>query len=307
VISLGKSTLVISLPSKWVREQNLKKGDEVDVVEQEGSLILKSSEHRPALLSKTIEIKTAKEKFIERVLVSCYVNGYDEIKLNVIPKSRIFDSVQRIVRDLIGMEIISQSHTSVLIKDLGGVGEQPIDKMIRRAMLLMKMMASDINQAVRTKQKAGYSFHERDKSINRLCYAILRRLNKELLRPAGVVKPKEIAPLFSDVLMIEVLSDDIARMGESVNNLVKRSKGLEEVIDQTSAIIKNLNEVYFKFDFDRCEKLIDEKYKLREKCNELFSKSENKDEANAIYWIREVIETYPVFIESLIRRNLGRL
>ena len=39
-IQLANQTLVISMPSKWVKEQGIKKGDEIDVEEKGKRLMI---------------------------------------------------------------------------------------------------------------------------------------------------------------------------------------------------------------------------------------------------------------------------
>ena len=36
IIKLGQATYVMSIPSKWIRENDLDKGDYIDVSEEEG-------------------------------------------------------------------------------------------------------------------------------------------------------------------------------------------------------------------------------------------------------------------------------
>jgi len=38
LVKQGAATMMVSLPSKWVKDQKLKKGDEVEVSEAEGRL-----------------------------------------------------------------------------------------------------------------------------------------------------------------------------------------------------------------------------------------------------------------------------
>ena len=44
IIKQGHNTLTVTLPSDWVKKLNLKSGDEIDVLENENSLILNGFE-----------------------------------------------------------------------------------------------------------------------------------------------------------------------------------------------------------------------------------------------------------------------
>ena len=42
VVKLGPATLVVSLPTKWIKELNVKQGDEVEVGEQDRDLLIQT-------------------------------------------------------------------------------------------------------------------------------------------------------------------------------------------------------------------------------------------------------------------------
>ena len=45
IIKQGHNTLTITLPNKWAKELNLLAGDEVDVLESNGSIIVNGKQH----------------------------------------------------------------------------------------------------------------------------------------------------------------------------------------------------------------------------------------------------------------------
>ena len=44
LVKQGAATMMISLPSKWIKENGLDKGDEIELIEQGGELLIKSRE-----------------------------------------------------------------------------------------------------------------------------------------------------------------------------------------------------------------------------------------------------------------------
>ncbi|MHA1608332.1 MAG: PhoU domain-containing protein [Candidatus Freyarchaeota archaeon] len=82
IISLGRSSLVVSLPREWLEFHKLKKGDAISLsVRRDGSLVLS-----PVSLSEKedrhVEITVGKdEQFasLSRKIIACYLNGYKSI------------------------------------------------------------------------------------------------------------------------------------------------------------------------------------------------------------------------------------
>ncbi len=82
IISLGRSSLVVSLPREWLEFHKLKKGDAISIsVRRDGSLVLS-----PVSLSEKedrhVEITIGKdEQFasLSRKIIACYLNGYKSI------------------------------------------------------------------------------------------------------------------------------------------------------------------------------------------------------------------------------------
>ena len=79
VIKQGHNTLTITLPSKWVNNQGITPGDELDVSEQEKSLLISANSGGTIPVSTTIDISNLTPPIIWRYISSAYRAGYDEI------------------------------------------------------------------------------------------------------------------------------------------------------------------------------------------------------------------------------------
>ena len=71
-------TQLVSLPIKWTRQFNIKKGDELEVEEQ-GNKIIVSTEREIASSKVEIDFRGKDPELIRRALTSLYRSGYDEI------------------------------------------------------------------------------------------------------------------------------------------------------------------------------------------------------------------------------------
>jgi len=303
-IQLGKATLVMSLPAKWIKEQGISSGDELEVEESNSKLIITTERHKIEPFKTTLEFygertKKLKSSLDERMIEAKYIKGYDEITV-LCDTSKFYDMINIRVKNLIGMEIVSQTENMLLIKDLGISTEQPIDQIIRRCFLLIRMMIEDV---LKTKGNTDEnSMRDRDLTINRFSYLILRKLNKELRHPSGSVNIEVIPSMYSEVLLLELLADDVERLGKNLAGYKIKDERLMKLVEDLKNMIEMLSEVYFKFDREKAKRIFDYKFEIRDSVNKTIEETKNMKIVNALYWIREVAETAPVLLESILTR-----
>lgn len=99
IMSLGRSSLVISLPKYWTQLAGLKAGDVVSVaVGRDRSLIVYPGLRKEKEMSEiTLHIEPDEDLFlISRKISACYLNGYSIIKL--VSKNYFTPSQQRVIR-----------------------------------------------------------------------------------------------------------------------------------------------------------------------------------------------------------------
>ena len=77
VAQIGPSTLMVSLPMKWVKENNVSKGDELNIIEDKHSLIINTSHKKNKL---NIEINmSGLGSMLNRTICAIYKAGYTNI------------------------------------------------------------------------------------------------------------------------------------------------------------------------------------------------------------------------------------
>jgi len=116
VNKVGQNTLTLSLPNKWVKEQNIKKGDELEVKINQNQLCI-SKDEETALPQKEISINlTEADKTIVRsILGAYYQKGYDLIRVTF-EDDKIFKAIKEAVNTLIGFEIVDRTSNNCVIK-----------------------------------------------------------------------------------------------------------------------------------------------------------------------------------------------
>lgn len=142
VFKTGPATLTISLPAKWTKIQNIKKGDNIDIQEFDGGLIIQGS-HSIKKPIKKLKLKFEDypdQTLFEAFLIGSYYYGYDEIEIEYSNK-QVFEFIQKIVdKALLGFEMVDQKEGSFTLKEIAPVSEERYDEILKQAFVKIHEM-----------------------------------------------------------------------------------------------------------------------------------------------------------------------
>jgi len=152
---VGRSTITVSLPNKWVKENGIKPGDIVFIVpDKNGALKIMPSQlfHEGEVEEEYIIDVDACDgsSMLERLIVGSYILGCSVITVvssNRIHKTHI-DTVRRITRKLIGLGIIEENPNSILLQCSLDPAKFKIDMLIRRLSIISSTVLSKAIQAL---------------------------------------------------------------------------------------------------------------------------------------------------------------
>lgn len=160
VIRLGASTLVLSLPSKWVKEQGIKPGTELDIETEGKALRVGTAERwqepRTAVLDFAKEDwhERRPEKYVQRILATAYKQGADEIIIRCKEK-RILDYIEQRIAGFVGIEIVEQRKDALVIRNLVEGIEEESDKVLQRIVILTGHISKESVTAIRTNDRSA--------------------------------------------------------------------------------------------------------------------------------------------------------
>jgi phosphate uptake regulator len=136
IVKQGPTTLMISLPIKWVRRNNLDKGLEVNI-EELGNDLLISSTNKKTNKEIDIHIDSNNGLFIWRYFQALYINGYTKIKVNYDNLS-VLDELQHILKEfVIGFEITEQKPEYCILEEISIVDETSFDQIFKRIIYMI--------------------------------------------------------------------------------------------------------------------------------------------------------------------------
>ncbi len=223
---VGAATFTVSLPKEWVGRRNLRKGDQVFLVEDgEGLRLLPNpaiAERDREGLEFTIDADLCTEPgMLERIIVGNYVLGRE--RLVVQSKKRLAsehqNEIRQAIRRLMGIGIIEENGTRVVLQCSIDPANYPLDALIKRLYNLGATMLVESLEALETGVPAlAEDAIKREDDADMMYWLILRlvlsaQMDEGLVEPLGMRSKLEIAGyrlISKDLETVADLSHDIA-------------------------------------------------------------------------------------------------
>lgn len=225
----GGSTHVVSLPKKWVDRTGLGRSDTVAIHEEpDGSLLLiPHSEGRMATRTLTVTLPdAASEAEVVRRLVGAYLAGADEIHIRTAHKMdpKVRQIVRDTTRDLVGVEILEESTSAMVLQDLVGVADMDLRKTLSRMQRIARIMYDDALLALQARDVgAAQEVASRDDELDRLLWMVSKQMHALLEQPRLAaklsVRPAEALNLFLAARSLERMGDHAAKISQNVVEL----------------------------------------------------------------------------------------
>jgi phosphate uptake regulator len=223
-MSLGRSSLVISLPKNWVKMNELKRGDIVSLgIQRDRSLIVSAGAARNKSFKEfTLYVDpNESDVTIVRKIIACYLNGYSVIR--IISKKVFLVHQQKAIRRIVGtlyMRLMESNSKSMHIVTLMDESHASIISAIQRMHTIANSMCQDVLKSLKDKDidlaKAVYSL---DDDVDHFSFFILRLLRRASLDPT-LANQLGVEPI--DCLDLQTLVHRIEQVADQANNIAKQ-------------------------------------------------------------------------------------
>ncbi len=246
LVKQGAATLMISLPAKWAQKHNLDKGDTIELIEDGTGLKIAPSIRKEESKRGSLDVSNL-HPLINRSIIALYDKGLDEIEITFKDYKEVKDFQKRVMPELLGFEIIKQTSSSFILKDVTGCERQEIDDLIKRIFLILDSIADELAMACEKKQDLDQII-EADTSVNRLSHFCLRVLNKK-----GY-------PVYSRTNQIYSIINLLEQIGDTYKEIAREAKKEKVTKDQISTLKKsrellaNFKDLVFNFDKEKLVK-----------------------------------------------------
>jgi phosphate uptake regulator len=181
IMSLGKSSLVISLPKDWMQLNELKKGDAVSfTIQRDRSLVIYPSSLKKSV-PKEITLKVSQneeEILITQKIIGAFLNGYSGINL---VSEKIFSVPQtKAIRNMAGrlyMRVMESDSKHVYMQSLTDESKASLEQAIQRMHLISRSMCEDAINSLKNNDVAlAKSVFALDDDVDHFAFFILRIL-----------------------------------------------------------------------------------------------------------------------------------
>jgi len=248
LIGFGKGSFIVSMPKSWVEKNNLKKGDLISLNDDGVELVLSASQEAKKLDSREIGIDAQGKdlEVLKAEIVSSYLNVFDTINILFENNSKDVTRIKDILRNLSGLEIMEQTSTRIVAKNLINIAEISTSNIVRRMDIITRAMMEDSMLCCRG--NCNYeSIHSRDVDVNRL-YFLGYRVIKNAIKNPRIAKALETDAwkLHSDnqmIVKIETVADRQKRIARYICTADLDRATLEDLEKIYSQISDSYNEV----------------------------------------------------------------
>lgn len=283
VIKQGHNTLTLTLPRKWCDKLGIKSGDEIDIDENESSLVI-NSQGKAELETAELDVSNL-DPMILRYTLALYKKGIDEINV-FFDKPELINKVQKAIgKEAVGYEIIKQSTKSCLIKCVTDVKNTEFDNLLKRTFLLLLNMSEESLKAIKEKdsvllKNAAYL----EEANNRFTTALRRLINKE-----GHKDIKLVGPIYYIIEELERIADQYKYLCNylSEKNLKKQSisNKVLALYEKKNKLLRNYFELFYKYDKNKVVEMSKSRKEIVKQVLELWDKKNNNLEFILLHYI----------------------
>ncbi|MGE9811066.1 PhoU domain-containing protein [Ferroplasma acidiphilum] len=176
----GGSTYIVSLPSKWVKNNNLQRSSEIKIEESQNRLILYGDVGVKTEIEKHLILNSKMDsKSIERALISLYTSGYDTLAITssyyISDETR--EAIKKFSKLVIGIEIFEENSKKIVLQNVLNSNSYPIYNSIKRMSLNVESMIYDTIKGINDMDNDLLkNVIERDDEIDRFQWYIYREV-----------------------------------------------------------------------------------------------------------------------------------
>ncbi|MBU0456736.1 MAG: hypothetical protein ABH824_07160 [Nanoarchaeota archaeon] len=285
IFKLGATTLVTYLPAKWIKQHNLKPGDELLLFEKEKSITfstMKDSEIKEI----EIDIEELNQELIKEYLTGAFIRGYDQIKI-LFKKQESLVFTQETINSLIGLAIIEQGTNYCVAGEISETTDTQFDNIFRRIFLLTISMAEDsLIDLIKNDKESLKGIKRRDLDIDIFINFCFRILNKK------GYKDYFKTPIVYNIL--QVIKELGNNYGDLTIDLIRHEKitfrkELKELYRETNESIRRFYHLFYNFEKNDFISFQIECKKRNDKIKSLNNlKNINPEEMTILYHLRKI-------------------
>ena len=295
---MGGKTHVISLPLKWIKKYQVKKGAELNLTEKKNSILV-STESKPQLKEIKLNLSNADASTVIRNIVCCYQKGYNLLELSFSKKTtshktskpqKTISLIEDTCDQLIGFEITEQKETYCHIRDLTENSINEFNRILRRTFLMLNTLgAESINHL---QGKKTEDIHKKHMNIRKFINYCRRYLNIH-----GV---EDKTHLYHELLLS---LEDISRTYRLITKKHQPTKNKEiiELFKKTTDLQERFYKLFYKYKVEEVSEIIKQRLEIFQQINKIIS--HEREEGALLHRIPNILNRILTLINTTISIN----
>ena len=268
---------MVSLPKKWIDQNQLRKGSVVSLREEEGGLLsiiptetMNQQEQNEALIRATP--KDTPDQLIRRV-VSTYLIGYSLIHIRAENQKQLSPKQRCETKDfsrrmLVGTEIVTDTAQELTLQVLLSYPELSVQSALRRMSIITASMHRDAVSAMKELDyQQAKEVISTDDEVDRFNLYVVRQLktaiqSPRLIKDIGLDTPRDCLGYRLVTKSVERTADHAATIADNVLGLRKRIEKetiekLEMMSNTAIPMFETAIEALFRHDYTLAESVVE--------------------------------------------------
>ena len=244
------SSILVSLPSLWIKSNNLKKGSIVPVhINRDNSISIFASEDDTAdkIKELTIPYPSVSMDTLVNQVYGGYLLGYNMIRIKASLQLSFEDAdrIKKAMRKLVGLEIVDEDGFHISAQFLLDADTLDAEKILRRMSAIVAGMYRDMLEAIRLKQNSNIRkvISGRDDEVDRQYFLLVRLIRSAMMdqKLAGKLNLSNI-----DILDYRIAANLLESAGDYIVDLantmdLSRIKAVNEIVE-AGVLVEKMHE-----------------------------------------------------------------
>ena len=244
------SSILVSLPSQWIKSNNLKKGSIVPVhINRDNSISIFASEDDTIdkIKELTIPYPSVSMDMLVNQVYGGYLLGYNMIRIKASLQISFEDAdrIKKAMRKLVGLEIVDEDGFHISAQFLLDADTLDAEKILRRMSAIVAGMYRDMLEAIRLKQNSSIRkvISGRDDEVDRQYFLLVRLIRSAMMdqKLAGKLNLSNI-----DILDYRIAANLLESAGDYIVDLasaidLSRIKAVDEIVE-AGVLVEKMHE-----------------------------------------------------------------
>lgn len=251
---VGYSTLAVSLPSKWVKDMDLKRGETVFLAQEpDGSLKLLSN--KLVKSEETVEEYTCsadlcdEPRMLERVVVGSYILGREIFSIISSERMRAehIEEIKSVLPKLMGLGIVEETSDRIILQCSIDTRKFSLDMLFRRlSVIALTIVKESLQALVESNPSLAKEAIKREDEADSICLLAMRLLvsaqrRREIAEEIGLKDPLHVLYFGIMLRYLELVADYAEETARRVIELLQKYK--QKLPQWVPQKINNLNDL----------------------------------------------------------------